>query len=337
MSEHNLSQELYKACTAEVSMALMLSQDLEKEIKILQEYLGRKFNNLDITKDLESKIKEIDYSLASGFDKWFSQRIDFYKNKWEEMMKYKGKILSDYDFMSETFKILDRCSWWVQNAYQPFSGAKKLLHKLDCIAARFEKEKENKKVLKEKAEKFCHQKGDQNKKFRGGSSKELSEKERENERQIFSFFAELEAGNEMLSSGFSCVQFLKEGERKMPDLLAKKEGELYYAELKRIQNPREEDEALRSTGVYLENVNQYFRTALQKKIGDFICDAKEKFTEQNNDLSKAQKILVLDFEPGIDARLKVNFNPKLEEIFDQNYFPSLEQTHDITIWLRKYF
>jgi hypothetical protein len=333
MKKHDLQLELYKACIAEAPKELMLSSNLDDEIEILQKYIGLSFNNMSIPQDLENKVKEIDYSFGLGFEKWFSDRINFYKNKWEEMTKYEGEILNSHAFMSKTFKILNKCSWWVQNAYQPFSGAKYLLHKLDCIAARFEIEKQNKEVLKKKAERFCEEEKD----WRTKSQQKLNNKEREKERQIFAFFAELKAANELSAKGFQNVQFLEEGKNKTPDISAEKKGNNYYIEVKRIQNPREENEALRSGNIHSGVVNKNFRTALQKKIGDFVCDAKEKFKHQGNDLSKVQKVLVLDFEPGVDARLSVNFNATLVQIFGENYFSQLEQTHDITILPRKFF
>jgi hypothetical protein len=153
----------------------------------------------------------------------------------------------------------------------------------------------------------------------------------------------LKVANELAEMGFRNVQFLKEGDRKTPDLLAEKDNNIHYAEVKRIQNPRCEDEAFRSGGMYPSedektgDVNADFREPLKKKIDDFINDAKEKFTQQNKSLNRAQKLLFLDFDPGIDARLSVNFNPTLDDIFGADYFSQLERTHNIMILPRKYF
>lgn len=334
MTDHNLSQELYKACTAKAPKELILSSDLDNEIEIVQEYLGRKFNNLQIDKKLEGKVSACGYSLEQGFDEWLSNRISFYKSKWEQMTQCNGEILTNHDFISQTFNILNRCSWWVQNAYQPYSGAKELLHELDCIASCLEQNERNGGILREKAKRLCSQK----KSWHGKRQQELKASDREIERQIFSFFAELKAAQKLLKNGFTNICFLPENNgRKTPDLSARKDGKTYYIEVKRIQNPREEDEALRSSGVHSGVVIASFRGPLQKKIGDFICDAKEKFNQQDQNLQKEQKILILDFNPGIDARLNVNFNATLNDIFSEKYFNQLERTHDITIWPRKFF
>lgn len=123
----------------------------------------------------------------------------------------------------------------------------------------------------------------------------------------------------------------------MPDIYAQKENLDYYIEVKRIQNPREEDEALRFKGVYCSNVNQKFANGIKKKILDSISDAVKKFNQKGKFLKNTQKILVLDFEPGIDARLCMDSTPKLDNIFGKDFFINLEKEHNITIWRREYF
>lgn len=335
MEDNVLAKNLNKACNARVPLGLMFSYDLDNEIQVLQDYLGRKYNNLPISKELEDKVSEIGFSDNQNFEDWFRKRIKFYEKKWGKITRYKGDILKNYSFFSETFKILDKCSWWVQNAYQSYSGAKCLLNELDYIAACFEKEKANKTILEKKAEMICRNEKD----LRGKSQQILNRKKREKERQIFAFFAELKAANELLIHGFTNILFLQEGRSKTPDFSANRQNKIYYIEVKRIQNPREEDESLRSKGSYARNINKNFREPLKKKIGDFIYDANKKFNQQDQDknLGRMQKVLILDFEPGIDARLSVNFTATLEEIFGNDFFENLENVHDITIWVRKYF
>lgn len=333
MGKNFIQQNLHKACKAEVPQDLMLFSDLNSEIEYIREYLGKKFNNLEISEKLKNKIDEINFSDKQNFDEWLNGRISFYRNKCEEMTKYNGEIIKDYKFLSETFRILNKYSWWVQNAYQSYFESKDLLKKLDCIAAYFEKDKDNNKVLKEKAGRFCKKEKD----WRGKSQKELDKNERETERQIFSFFTELRAADDLVTEGFENIKFLPEDTTKAPDLSAEKLGKTYYIEVKRLQSPRDENEALQSSGIYSSNVNEKFRDGLKKKIGDFICDAKEKFGQYNTSLDKEQKILILDFELGIDARLIINFNTTLDEILGRDYFSNLESIHSLTVWTRKYF
>lgn len=249
-----------------------------------------------------------------------------------------NNLIYNYSFLSESFKILDKCSWWVQNAYQSFSGAKSLLNDLDSVASQFENgEKNSKDILIKKAKNFCNK---EEKDWRGKSGQENDVNQREKERQVFAFFAELKTAKELKEKGYQEIQFIEEQTIKMPDISAKKDGQIFYIEVKRIQNPREEDEAFRSTGNHSGDVSADFREALKKKIGDFICDAKEKFEciDGNVKLNTEQKILVLDFAPGLDARLNGNnFDPDLEEVFGMNFFSNLEHAYDIQIWTRKYF
>jgi CRISPR/Cas system-associated endoribonuclease Cas2 len=331
-----IADNLNKACCAEVPEELFFSYKLKEEIDNIQNYLGFILNNFIIDNELNIYIKNINFSLDRDFNVWLNERIKFYQNEWDKMTKYKRKIIKKYNFMSETFKILDKCSWWVQNSYQSYSGSKDLLKELDCIATRIEKtSQENKNIIIKKANNLCNSK----KNWRGKSQKELEKNDRERERNIFSFFAELKAYNELKNEEFLDIIFLKEiKNKKTPDLKAEKENKIFYIEVKRIRSPKEEDEVLRSTEQHSGSVNPQFRKPLKKKIGDFICDAKQKFDQQDVNLSKEQKTLILDFDPGIDARLCVNFNtPKLNKIFGDNYFQELEKTHNITIWVRKYF
>lgn len=335
--ENNLyEKDLNLACNTPAPLGVMFV-DMNDEIEILQEYLGKKINNLEISKELKDKANEINFFESDGFKDWFEKRVDFYKSEWEKLTKNEEEILNDHIFLSETFKILDKCSWWTQNAYQSYSGAKDLLNNLDCIAGRLEKEN-NKDILIKKVNIFCNQECG----MHGKSIKNCDEKQREKERQILAFFAELKVAEELDNSGFKSINFISEKQSiKTPDLSAKKDDAVYYFEVKRIQNPREEDEALRSTGQHNGNVNSEFHEPLKKKMGDFICGTKEKFKGIENGnvkLNKEQKNLVIDFAQGIDARLNDNFsNSKLESIFGNGYFPSLEETHNMQIWTRKYF
>jgi len=338
--KENLKENFNKACCAEVPDNLMFQDKLEKELEYVREYLCKILNE-PISEDLNKKIKEAYFSSKEafkigGFDEWFERRIKFYQNEWEEMTKYTGEIVNKYNFLSETFKILNRCSWWVQNGYQPFSGSDKdLLNELDYIAAFFEQDNQNKEILKQKANNLC---ASDDKNWKGITQRETNFKERERERQISSFFAELKAANELLEKKFCSILFLEEGKNKMPDIYAQKEELDYYIEVKRIQSPKDEDEALRSKGVYCGNINKNFASPLKKKILDFIKDAVEKFRQKNKFLKNEQKILILDFEPGIDARSYIkNRTPELDTVFRKEFFKNLEKEYSITIWRRGYF
>ena len=208
-----------------------------------------------------------------------------------------------------------------------------MLSELDHLAKRLEKD--NKEVLQEKIKGFC--KGKQ-KNFQGKSLTKLNNQENEKERQIFSFFAELKATDELREQGFNDIHFIGEENKKTPDISAMKNGKQYFIEVKRIQNPRDEDENLRLNKYHESEVNINFRKPLKNKIRYFIKDAKEKFQNSGSGLTVAQKTLVLDFEPGIDARLSIDFSKtNLENIFDENFFSELESKNKIKIWTRKYF
>ena len=174
--------------------------------------------------------------------------------------------------------------------------------------------------------------------MRGESIQACCKQQREKERQIFAFFTELMVVKELSEKSFEKIKFIEESNKKTPDLKAIKDDIEYFIEVKRIQNPRDEDEAFKSQGKCSGSVNTNFHSPLLKKINDFVNDAKEKFEQSNCNLQKIEKILILDFDPGISARLNCeDFNPDLDNIFGNGFFEELECEHSMVIWRRKYF
>lgn len=244
--------------------------------------------------------------------------------------------MSQIIFISELFKYLSKCSWWVKNASQDFSGAINLLKKLDLIAKHAEQNPGNSLELMKKAKDIYSKK-------KITEEQALDSKETEMERKTFALFSELMVFNEFKEKNFESIIFIKTKNKiSTPDLSANINNFIYYIEVKRIQIPKNEDENLRINKTYQGQVGENFNLPLLKKIQDKIDDANKKFAAvpESKKLQRSQKILVLDFEPGIDARLsgpKNNFNPTLDDIFDPAFFNNLENDNKITILRRKYF
>lgn len=243
------------------------------------------------------------------------------------------KDINGFSFLSQTFSTLNEYHWWIQNA--PSSQSRELLIDLDCIAARLERDENNKESLLEKVEGLYG--GRSKKDFVGKSISTLDRYEREDVRQLFSFFSELKSAQELIGKGFCDINLVKTVlDKKTPDFSVKKEQDFYLVEVKNIRTPLEEYETLSKRKMYSNQVSMNFKKGLEKKIKDCIDDAKEKF-EYIKNLKKDQKILVINFNPGIDAILCSSSDEWLYSLFSERYFTELELSNDITIWCKKYF
>jgi hypothetical protein len=330
-----LMEELKKSCDAKIPYGLMFSFKLESEIGYVRHYLAKKYHEMEVGERVLDIIKEIEYSINCGFNDWFERRVKYYENKWEKDTQYKGPIIDSHNFVSETFKILD-CTWWVQNAYQPYSSVKKTLEKLDSLSSNIEKSSlSNKKELIYKAKNICGKRCFRD--LKALKQSKMDKKEHESERKLFSFFAELLVYEEIYNKGFKDIKFLPEQKEKQPDLIIKKENGKTYVEVKQIREPLKEDDNLRSYSFHSGFVNQKFRESLKKKIGDFICDAKQKFKSVKID-DKESRVIVIDFQEGIDTiQIEDKMRRDLVGILGKDFFNNLEVVHNMTILTRKYF
>lgn len=333
--KEELLEELKRVCNARIPKEVFLKSKLEEEQYFLIDYIGKKYNGLIVTEEYENKIKAIGYSPKIGFDKWFKQRSDFYIDKWEKMIKYDGPIVNNYNFLSEALRKLNKHSWFIQNAYQSYSSAKDLLNKLDSAIKNIEDNNSlNKELIWKKISNIYKEEKD----WKAKPQSKMSKKEHEYERQIFSFFAEVLVYDEFKKHVSSDIFFLPTQEgKKQPDFLMKKGSESFYIEVKQIREPYDEDESMRAYSMYSGFVNPKFREPLQKKIGDFINDASEKFISVNAK-EKEKRILVLDYQEGMDAFLTLNKDKtNLIDIFGESFFKDLEISYNMTILPKKYF
>jgi len=243
-------------------------------------------------------------------------------------------IIKSYNFHSETLKNLDKFCWWVQNVYQwPFKS-RDLLDKLDIIAKKAETSEDNKTQLKIKVRHISNTTRD----WRGKHQRNLDIYDHEIERKVLALFSELFVYDNLINNNFTDIAFIVESNKPTPDIMCKKDNSVYYVEVKRIQNPRDEDTALRTCGMFSNSVNINYREAVEKKIVDFINNAGRKFNSMStlNNLGKHQKILVLDFCAGIDTILENKSNANLQDIFGKNFFDNLNSKYNMTIYTKKY-
>lgn len=241
--------------------------------------------------------------------------------------------MSNSDYLSETFNLLNKFSWWVQNA--PFSESKKILIRLDEIAKEAESQELNKQMLIQKIEDIYHEKEVD---YRNKPQNALDHLEITQEDKLFSLFSEIMAYEDLLKNGFSDILYIKnENTNRTPEMEATKLGQRCYIEVKRIRMPSDEAIAFRSGNIFTGKVDYDFRLPLAKKIGDSICKAKSQLESQSDDLERSQKIIILDYSRGVEAMLLAGTCSSLDDIFGKKYFDILSETHDVTIWTRSYF
>lgn len=251
------------------------------------------------------------------------------------------KRKSNVNLKSGIFKELANTNWWVQSEVI----SKKLLEKasllaeLDKTAYKIENsDKENKKILEEKIKAFCNTQ----KSYKSKSWGELSDKEREQNNQLFEFFAELKSYQELGTLGF---KGLKLGEGQTPDIHGHFKDRPVFVEVKNIRPPKEEENSFAKKG-YHENpksnipeIIEETKKGLIKKIEDDIKNAVSKFKKVDASL-REQRVLIINYQPSIPAeRFSGSFFLKddLPSILGTNYFERLEKHYEILIGHRKYF
>jgi hypothetical protein len=138
----------------------------------------------------------------------------------------------------------------------------------------------------------------------------------EHVRQCSNFLAEIGAFNHLFTQDIA-PHWVMETSRPMPDL---EYGETYKkpVEVKHLNSPRAEHDALFSGQMYSGNVDHQYHIKLQKKISDFIDDTRKKFTNFNkqvNGTEESKGTLYLFFSKSIDAGLLdgIEFEQKMED------------------------
>jgi hypothetical protein len=224
----------------------------------------------------------------------------------------------EIELKSESFRILQECSSWVQRA---LAQGNDQLRELDEIAAGIEEhDSGQRELLKNKAKNICA----------SGNANEI-------DRQAFSFFAELKAYKEFSDKSYNVAFLAEESNRKTPDLKVWKDGSVIFGEVKRIRSPFDEDENLRTKDSHFGDVNEKFREGLRKKIEYFVEDALEKFDSVGATV-KEQRILVIDYAIATNTIVKISEAERhLDGILGSEYFRELKEKYNIQISRRKYF
>lgn len=235
-------------------------------------------------------------------------------------------------FKSSIFPELEKRNWYVRNGR---FDSKSNLFKFDEIASIIEKDKENKEILKRKISNFGNKKKD----YKNVSQTELSPEEQEQNEQLFDFFVELKAYEELSRRGFVDLKF---SEGNLPDLKGFLDGTIYYIEVKNLRIPKEEIDAFYSDSFseHKETLNKETKEEAEKfikiKISEKIEDSLSKFNSVNTNISNSQKILFINYNPSVFVYFLFK-GKDLVGIFGKNYFIQLETNKNITIELKNYF
>lgn len=130
-------------------------------------------------------------------------------------------------------------------------------------------------------------------------------KDAEHVRQCSNFLAEVGAFDDLLAKGKE-PHWVPESKIRMPDLDFSQDDHKHPVEVKHLNSPREEHDALFSGKAYGGNVDNNYQRGLEKKISDFIDDARSKFASYNrtvNGINSSEGTLYLFFSKSIDAGL----------------------------------
>ncbi|HVX01059.1 MAG TPA: hypothetical protein VHA52_11580 [Candidatus Babeliaceae bacterium] len=125
-------------------------------------------------------------------------------------------------------------------------------------------------------------------------------------RQCSNFLAEAMAFNALLDASH-VPHWVPETTYSTPDLCYRSSSDAVAVEVKHLNSPREEHEALASGHTYGRSVDMNYDAGLQQKIEDFVASARRKFKKFNeieNDRSSDESgELYLYFSRSLDASL----------------------------------
>lgn len=171
------------------------------------------------------------------------------------------------------------------------------------------------------------------------TNKILSHSGTQQVRSFFDFLVEIFTYFDLIKNDFVNVTFISEEQsKKTPDLKASKKGKEYLIECKHLNRPYDEDLNLRVIGSYNGDISQDVASKLKNKIcngeSGLLDSALDQLKKYN---SKSNKILYLNFTPGIDVRLSEDGLIDLNNLCGEGYFKNLEKEHDINIVLPNFF
>jgi hypothetical protein len=76
------SEDLNFACEAKAPAGPAYIE-MVKEIEFLQEYLGMRYNDMPITQEINTQLKNINFLPRQRFEDWYKARTVFYKSEWD--------------------------------------------------------------------------------------------------------------------------------------------------------------------------------------------------------------------------------------------------------------
>lgn len=238
---------------------------------------------------------------------------------------------------SNTLKILEKCSWSIQalTVYDEKTEQETLLSEIDSICLNCEKNSCNKKILEDKAKIICtlseYPKNYlENSDLGSISKRKLTPNEQERERQVDDFTNELESYYWLQNNGFEDIFFSPViPTKKTPDLKGKKEGKLFFIEVKTMHLPRKEENDLMSSYIKVKDPDFDHQNGLENKIISYIKDANEKF----NDVKATNRILMI--YANISGLVDISYMvkgyeaKKLDDILDEKFFEEKESEYNM--------
>jgi len=123
-------------------------------------------------------------------------------------------------------------------------------------------------------------------------------------RQCSNFLAEVLAFNHLISQGFAPHWVPEHISKKMPDLEFTKNGTRIPVEVKHLNSPRIEHEALSNGLIFGNTVDNNYHFGLKTKISYFIDNASLKlksFNLHHENLDSKRGVLYIYFSKSIDA------------------------------------
>lgn len=77
------NEDLNLVCEAKVPNGPIYIE-MVKEIELLQKYFGMRYNDMQITEEINTQLKNIDFLTGQRFEDWYKTRISFYKSEWDK-------------------------------------------------------------------------------------------------------------------------------------------------------------------------------------------------------------------------------------------------------------
>lgn len=150
----------------------------------------------------------------------------------------------------------------------------------------------------------------------------------EHVRQCSNFVAEAHAYSELLRLDCN-PHWVSEEKYPTPDMKCDKAGKALPVEVKHLNSPRDEHDALFEGKMWGGNVSKDYHLGLQKKVEDFVKSAKSKFQAfnlQERDEKTCTGLLYIYYSKSIDAMLNdmIDWETKMHKRIEDILVPLID-------------